>query len=415
MASNSDEEPTNAIIADVQVALEQFRNALSTDEASGLLPAILDHLRTIDQMDYSSSAFDLVHLVMRTYIQEILPISSVYDEILSSLSSLKINFHLHTLFEHDETFARRVFFATFDLLSLPMMIDYFEGKQLEIRLNQLETLLRIIFNRLQETTRWIYFQANDLNEQESILRILLKHIQTSIQYDSTIVADIFKLLLTLTGSTILVPNFINAGCVTSVLQWLELDQLSFVTQRACVHIFYNLAQKTEGAKALNQADGLRILKDCTNRLLDPNTINGQNGFENMQLLYCMALSLLIEPKENREYVKTHRQSLDHLLQAVINASLVDDFCYADFHLSRPIVVLTKLFVQDEILKYVLNEASVKNLPVSSKVLFFATLLVRFRGASTTDEDENNLLTLAALFNILWSISFHHEYRLELQK
>ena len=219
MASNSEEEPTNAIIADVQIALEQFRNALSQDEASGFLPAILDQLCTIDQMDYSSHTFDLVNLIMRTYIQEILPISSVYEEILSSLSSLKINFHLHTLFEHDETFARRVFFSTFDLLSLPMMIDYFEGKQLDLRLNQLETLVRIIFNRLQETSTWICFQANDLNAQESILRILLKHIQMSIEYDSAIVADIFKLLLTLTGSTILVPNFINAGCVTYVFDF----------------------------------------------------------------------------------------------------------------------------------------------------------------------------------------------------
>ncbi|CAF4653661.1 unnamed protein product [Rotaria sp. Silwood2] len=193
-----------------------------------------------------------------------------------------------------------------------------------------------------------------------------------------------------------------------------MERLAYEIQGSCIHIFYNIAQKSEGAKALNQADGLRILKGCTYRLLDPNVTNGQYGFENMQLLYCMTMSLLIEPNQNSEYVKNHRRILDYLMQSTINASNMDDFYYAGFHISRPIIVLTKLFVQDEIITYVLAEAPVKNFPLSSKVAFFANLLIRFRGALTMDEDEANALTLTALFNILWSISFHDEYLSELQ-
>ncbi|CAF4453055.1 unnamed protein product [Rotaria sp. Silwood2] len=380
----------NNLFSDLQESLSRFQCALaqqsSTDETiecniANHSQCILDKIQSIDQLEYSSETFDIAHMVFRVYISDILPLTD----------------------------------NTLDLLALPIMVDYLEGKQKETQTHQLQISMCVIINRLQLTSAWMTFEKDDLNDQESILRLLLKFINSNIHCDdSSIIKQLFNLFIFLTEKTILVPSFINAGCVIYILQWLETEQLAYEIQGSCIHIFYNLAQKSEGAKALNQADGLRILKDCTYRLLDPNVINGQYGFENMQLLYCMAMSLLIEPKQNHEYVKNHRRILDYLLQSTINASTMDNFCYADFHISRPIVVLTKLFVQDEIIKYVFDEAPVKNFPLSSKVAFFANLLIRFRGALTMDEDEANALTLTALFNILWSISFHDEYLSELQ-
>ncbi|CAF3647141.1 unnamed protein product [Rotaria sp. Silwood1] len=413
----------NSLYSELQEALSRFQYALveqsSTDETIECSIAnhyqwILDKIKSIDQLEYTSETFDIVYMVFRTYISDILPLTDKYEDILSLILSTKINFNLEALLKQDESFTRRVFFSTLDLLALPIMVDYLEGKQKETQTHQLQSAMSLIIDRLQLISTWMIFQKDDLNDQESILRFLLKFISSNIHINDSIIKQLFNLLIFLTEQTILVPSFINAGFVTYILQWLEMEQLAYEIQGSCIHIFYNLAQKSEGAKALNQADGLRILKDCTYRLLDPNVINGQYGFENMQLLYCMAMSLLIEPKQNREYVKNHRRVLDYLLQSTINASTMNDFCYAKFHISRPIVVLTKLFVQDEIIKYVLDEAPVKNFPLSSKVEFFANLLIRFRGALTIDEDEAKALTLTALFNILWSISFHEEYLSELQ-
>ncbi|CAF3777851.1 unnamed protein product [Rotaria sordida] len=413
----------NSLFLDLQESLYRFQCMLvqqsSTDETiecniTNHYQSILDKIQSIDQLEYTSETFDIVHMVFRTYISDILPLTDKYEDILSLVLSTKINFNLEALFKENESFTRRVFFSTHDLLALPNMIDYLEGKQKETQTYQLKIAMSVIINRLQLISTWITFEKDDFNDQESILRLLLKFINSNIHSDDSIIKQLFNLLIFLTEKTILVPSFINAGFVIYILQWLEMEQLPYEIQGSCIHIFYNLAQKIEGAKALNQADGLRILKDCTYRLLDPNIINGQYGFENMQLLYCMAMSLLIEPKQNREYVKNHRRILDYLLQSIIDASNMDNFFYADFHISRPIVVLTKLFVQDEIIKYVLDEAPVKNFPLSSKVEFFANLLIRFRGALTMDEDEANPLTLTALFNILWSISFHDEYLSQLQ-
>ena len=413
----------SSVFLDLQASLSRFQHILSqpcsTDQTEEMniveyTQLIRDQITMIDQLDYTRDTFDMIHMAFRAYINGILPVTDQYEQILTSISSANINFYLNKLFEQDEKFARHVFFQTFDLFALPMMIDYFNGKCFDTGVHQFETIVRLILSRLQQTLEWFTFEKDDLNDQEPILRILLEFIHTSIQYDNATVKQIFNLILILTEKTILVPNFLNAGCVSYILQWLEMEALTYEIQRACIHIFYNLAQKNEGAKALNQADGLRVLKGCTSRLFDPNLSHEQFGFENMQLLYCMAMSLLIEPKENREYVKNHRPTLDYLMQAIINASQTDECSYAGFHLSRPIVVLTKLFVQDEILKYVLNEAPVRGLQASSKVILFTGLLVRFRGAQVTNDDEKDVLTLTALFNILWSISFHDEYFRDLQ-
>ncbi|CAF4297320.1 unnamed protein product, partial [Rotaria magnacalcarata] len=76
-----------------------------------------------------------------------------------------------------------------------------------------------------------------------------------------------------------------------------------------------------------------------------------------------------------------------------------------FHVSEPIVVLTKLCIHDDILKYVLTESSVENLKAKSRLQFFCELLFKFRGALASD-NELDQLSLTALFNIIWSISFH---------
>ncbi|CAF5097431.1 unnamed protein product, partial [Rotaria sp. Silwood1] len=74
---------------------------------------------------------------------------------------------------------------------------------------------------------------------------------------------------------------------------------------------------------------------------------------------------------------------------------------------------TKLCVHDKILQYVLNESSIKNLKAKSRIDFFCELLIKFRGALASENDLDQL-SLTALFNILWSISFHDEYIEELK-
>jgi hypothetical protein len=96
------------------------------------------------------------------------------------------------------------------------------------------------------------------------------------------------------------------------------------------------------------------------------------------------------------------------MQLAIDAGQSGNNKYGGFHASEPIVVLTKLCVHDEILHYVLNESPVKNMKTKTKIEFFCQLLIKFRGALASENDLDQL-TLTALLNIIWSISFHDQY------
>lgn len=113
----------------------------------------------------------------------------------------------------------------------------------------------------------------------------------------------------------------------------------------------------------------------------------------------MIVSLLTDPKENQGNLNDLRPILDKLMQLVINGAESADGSAQSFHVSEPIVVLTKLFVHDEILNYVLNESKVSNMKEKSRVNVFCGLLKKYRGASTSTNDLDQL-TLTALFNII---------------
>jgi hypothetical protein len=224
---------------------------------------------------------------------------------------------------------------------------------------------------------------------------------------------IFKFLRVLVDDSILVPNIIETNCPSYILKWISMKDLSLDIQRPCLHILHNLARHEKGCKVLNDGDCINILREFKQRVLDPNRNNEEELYTELRLLYCMALSLLTEPKENREDLNNLRKILNQLMQLSIDAGQSDNDKHGGFHVSEPIVVLTKLCVHDEILHYVLNESTVKNMEAKTKIAFFCQLLMKFRGALASENDLDQL-TLTALFNIIWSISFHDQYIDELK-
>lgn len=86
-----------------------------------------------------------------------------------------------------------------------------------------------------------------------------------------------------------------------------------------------------------------------------------------------------------------------------------------FHVSAPLAVFAKLFVDDHSLEYVLNHAKTKpELTAASTIALFVNLFMDFRDAFT---EKNHLrqFTCTALLNILWSISFQRRHQTELRK
>ncbi|CAF1382784.1 unnamed protein product [Rotaria sp. Silwood1] len=261
----------------------------------------------------------------------------------------------------------------------------------------------------------IVFKKDDLLNQESTIQLLLEYVDANLfETDNDIqltIVEILEFIWTLVDNTILVPQLLNANCVSFTLKWINTNDLSLTIQRTSIRLLYNIARHEQGCDALNGANAIHLLKEFKHRILDPTVDDA--AYEDMRLLFSMALALLTEPKENESNAKSLRKILDQLMQLTINTARKKNHKYGDFDISEPLVVFTKLFVHDEIIHYCIKESEVKDMKASSKIAFFCDLMMQFRGALAND-DELDQRTLTALMNIIWSISFHHDYVDELK-
>ena len=124
----------------------------------------------------------------------------------------------------------------------------------------------------------------------------------------------------------------------------------------------------------------------------------------------MILALLSTSEQIKADPTGAEKALDELLQVIINASTNEEFKCQAFHISEPLAVLVKLFVDDATFDYIMNKAQT-NPPSNSTstIKLFSDLLVRFYDLQKEDHHFNRF-TFIALFNILWSISFHEKYQ-----
>jgi hypothetical protein len=129
----------------------------------------------------------------------------------------------------------------------------------------------------------------------------------------------------------------------------------------------------------------------------------------MALINTMALANLSSPEQIKADPTRTKTILNQLLQITIKASTAKRYRYNDFHVSEPLAVLVKLFVDDLTFDYVMNQAET-NPPSNptSTIKLFSDLLICFR-QSLTEKNRLDQFTFIALFNILWSISFHEIY------
>ncbi|CAF2114923.1 unnamed protein product [Rotaria magnacalcarata] len=370
--------------------------------------------------------FDVLLATLKIYINQILSIdqcryifsNQAFLETFSSLLSIKETLHLESIYENNPDYARTTFYRSFDLLSSPTIIDFLNGKYPDEFSPHISKICCLIIGYIWLIIQYIVIRKDDLQNQVPIIRLLLEYIDRKKQYwNETEMHDtliyIIGFICTLANETMSVPSMIEAKCSDYILKWISMEDLELEFQRLSLHILHNIARHEKGVDALNSSNCINILKGFQQRVIKPNQDNNDALFAEIQLVYCMTLSLVSEPRENQEDLNSLRKILDQLMQAAVDCGQSVNNKSNGFHVSEPIVVLTKLCIHDDILKYVLTESSVENLKAKSRLQFFCELLFKFRGALASD-NELDQLSLTALFNIIWSISFHTEYIEELK-
>ncbi|CAF3723269.1 unnamed protein product [Rotaria sp. Silwood1] len=387
------------------------------------IESVLTSLKSLRYIESPKTLSDIIHTIWKIYITDFLSlieyvnilVSDQFQQIFNCVMKVYATINFQSIFRDDTLYAHDKFFRIFELLSLPSIINFLKNQSNNEIMSHIANILRMLLLQMQNIEEEICFKKDDLLNQESIIQLLFEYvdmnlIETNNDIQLTII-EILEFIWTLVDNTILIPQLLNTNCVSFTLKWINMCELPFAIQRASIRLLYNIARHEKGCNALNGADALRLLKEFKQRTLD-TTIN-DTTYEDIRLLFSMALALLTEPKESKSDAKSLGKVLDQLMQMTVNTAQKKNHKYGDFDISEPLVVFIKLFIHDDILHYCIKESQVKNMKVSSKIVFFCDLVMQFRGALAKD-DELDQLTLTALMNIIWSISFHDEYIDELK-
>lgn len=169
-----------------------------------------------------------------------------------------------------------------------------------------------------------------------------------------------------------------------------------------VSILHNLSRHDDGIKQLNDLNATTLIKAFQSR----------NSDHLLNTICCMILALLLTPEQIKTEEKCIDEILDTLLTMIRLASLSSTNRANGYHLSELLVVFVKLFNDDRMLEYIMNNSKV-DLQTSSKTEFFINLLISYY-CKNDQEDSMREITCTVLVNILWSLSFQENYKQQLK-
>ncbi|CAF4783901.1 unnamed protein product, partial [Rotaria socialis] len=387
------------------------------------IESVLTSMKALRCVENSKTLSDIIHNIWKTYITDFLSlreyvyilVSDQFQQIFNSIVKAYTSINFPSIFRDDTAYAHDLFFRIFDLLSLPAIMTLLKNQSNDQLMPHVANILRILLLQMQNIAEEILFKKDDLLNRESTVQLLLEYVDMNIFEASNdiqlTIVEVLGFIWTLVDNTILVPQLLDAKCASFTLKWISMNEVSFTIQLASIRLLYNIARHEKGCAALNEANAILLMQQLKKRTLNPNI--DDPTYEDMRLLFSMAIALLTEPKESKSDAKSLGKVLDQLMQLTVNTAQKKNHKYGDFDISEPLVVLTKLFVHDDIMDYIVKDSQVKNMKTSSKIAFFCDLVLQFRGALAND-DELDQLTLTALMNIIWSISFHEKYADELK-
>ncbi|CAF1247468.1 unnamed protein product [Didymodactylos carnosus] len=322
------------------------------------------------------------------------------------------NINLNEVFSSNSIFTDELLNFYLKLLNCTRIKNYLESiEQREIHDPLLNTILIIIFSC------FIYIKQLSINILDSS-KLTIKLFISFIDHDhlqSETSTNLLRLLKVLHKRPDFTTIFIQMGYPQACLRWISESNLSYDNQYYILNILYNISRHNNGTQILNEQNALEILHLYKHQIFLKSSTLSREQYSDIAVLFCMIYALLLEPDELKKSLKTLNEFLyntfDRLFQTVVNAANNEKFKFNCFHISEPLTVLTRLFVNDEIVDYILKQ----NLETKSTVVeFFCQLLFKFYNLTRDSNNKSDQLTLLSLCNLLWSISFQDKYKDELK-
>lgn len=253
----------------------------------------------------------------------------------------------------------------------------------------------------------------------NLVPCLLKFVNRNLlsKERELIVKNILSLIKCFAKSPLLTSMIIRYQWPQACVQWLfneespNLERPSYTIEYYMCLIIQKLARHSIGVEILNELNCLKQLAKCEEPMKRSHT---ESEWKCLKVIRGMIYALLMEPDEIKQLSVTNDPYACHVITELISyiteASRTESFSFKCFHVSEMLSVLSKLFVNDDVLLKFVNDDNQFFNCLSRLVIDFDNI--------TRDTNRNhqpaNDEALVALINLLWSISFHSCYHEKFQ-
>ncbi|CAF1084088.1 unnamed protein product [Rotaria sp. Silwood1] len=251
---------------------------------------------------------------------------------------------------------------------------------------------------------------NEADLPSNLLSYLLEFTKTNWQHKqrNKVINKILTLIKAFSRITKLVPSVIHSEWPNACIQWLKQTgpRPSYETDRLINLILQKLAQHTIAVEVLNQLNCVNALIESHEQMkIDYN----EEDYSCIRFIQFITHALLIEANTIKQKNILHDELMCHVLEQmisfIISSSQNGLVFYKCCHISEILYVLSKLFVNDDILIKCLKENNQLLDCLCQLLTQYATITSNTTRVHQYMSDE----TLIVLANILWSISFHESY------
>ena len=229
-----------------------------------------------------------------------------------------------------------------------------------------------------------------------------------------IVRCILGMMKALSKKPALVPLIIRTAWPHSCIEWLAMKVNGEPIERPAFHVDYHillmlqkLARHNGAVSTLNELNCLQAFEICNEQL---KKCHGEQDFACLHFLECMIYALLVQADEIKQMSMQTDEPMAAVLHQMVNyvleASRTEYMMFKCFHISEILSVVSKLFVNDDILTCCLNENRAFFDCLCQLLVHFAAIHNDPKRRQQLNDDE----MLLTLVNLLWSISFHQVYQ-----
>ncbi len=321
----------------------------------------------------------------------------------------------------------KIYYRLLDQISSSIRIILFLKNELLL----LENIEQIVANScriiLLLILRFLYYiQISNINlsilelkKYENILFIsLIKFIEKYFSSnkpsdDDILIKPILDFLWITSKETSIIPIFLNIQCPKICLQCLSLSYLKGEEYEGIICILNNITRHDEGLVLLNKYQCRNIFYKFMKEILfmKIDFILDNNMYGNLLFIINMMI-LLTQNSTDIENINDYEIIQNVLVPAIEKSLSSSTFMYSEFYNSELLLILMKLFTNDNIVNYVLQKYSIteyfftilKKLLMNLKNIFYEIL-----------DMDKKILSIIILANIFWSISFQDQYKNDLIK